>query len=165
MVSKITNGIHWISDIFFRLGWAAASFMLITTCYDVIMRYLFAKPTSWAVELNAIFLVYMGFLCAAALVKKGQHIDMSLIVTRLSIGTQKRVDVLNSVLTILFCGVLGWMGGKATIATLKYGMYTAGDFHVPLWIVYIVIPLGCLFVGLEYILHIVEERNGGENVS
>jgi TRAP-type C4-dicarboxylate transport system permease small subunit len=162
---KIGTGIHWISRGFFYFGLVAASVMLVITCYDVFMRYFFAKPTSWAVELSAVLLVYMGFICAAELVRRGQHIDMSVLVTRLSKRTQKRVDVFDSVLVILFCAVLVWMGSKATLSTYKYGMYMAGEFHMPLWVIYIVIPLGALFVGLEYLLHIIEMKNGGKDVS
>ena len=162
---KIGNGIHWVSRVFFYFGWVAASVMLVTTCYDVFMRYIFAKPTSWAIELNAVLLVYMGFICAAELVRRGQHIDMGVLVTRLSRRTQKRVDVFDSVLVILFCAVLVWMGGKAALSTYKYGMYMAGEFHMPLWVIYIVIPVGALFIGLEYLLHIIEAREEDKHVS
>ena len=162
---KIGTGIHWISRGFFYLGWVAASVMLVITCYDVFMRYIFAKPTSWAVELGAVLLVYMGFICAAELVKRGQHIDMGVLVNRMSRRMQKRVDVFDSVLVILFCAVLVWMGGKATLSTYKYGMYMAGEFRMPLWVIYIVIPMGALFVGLEYLLHIIEAREEDKHVS
>ena len=162
---KIGNGIHWVSRVFFYFGWVAASVMLVTTCYDVFMRYIFAKPTSWAIELNAVLLVYMGFICAAELVRRGQHIDMSILTNHMSKRTQRRVDVFVSVLVILFCAVLVWMGGKAALSTYKYGMYMAGEFRMPLWVIYIVIPLGSLFVGLEYLLHIIETKNGGKDGS
>ncbi|RJP60028.1 MAG: TRAP transporter small permease [Deltaproteobacteria bacterium] len=103
-------------------------------------------------------MVYMGFICAAELVRRGQHIDMGMLVSRLSRRNQRRVDVFDSVLVILFCAVLVWMGSKAALSTYKYGMYMAGEFRMPLWVIYIVIPLGSLFVGLEYLLHIIEAR-------
>lgn len=162
-IMKIGSGIHWVSKVFFYFGWVAASVMLVTTCYDVTMRYCFAKPTSWAIELNAVLLVYMGFICAAELVKRGQHIDMSILTNRLSNRTQRRVDVFVSVMVILFCAVLVWMGGKVALSTYKYGMYMAGEFRMPLWVIYIVIPLGSLFLGLEYLLHIIETKNGGKD--
>jgi len=162
---KIGTGIHWISRGFFYFGWGAIAVTLVITCYDVMMRYIFARPTSWAVELGGVLLVYMGFLCAAALVRKGQHIDMSVLVTRLSIRTQRRVDVFNSALVILFCAALVWMGSKATLSTYKYGMYTAGEFRMPLWVIYTVIPLGSLFVGLEYLLRIIEMGKEGKDVA
>ena len=155
---KIGSGIHWVSRVFFYFGWAAASVMLVTTCYDVTMRYFFAKPTSWAIELNAVLLVYMGFISAAELVRRGQHIDMGILVNRLSKRAQRGVDVFVSMLVILFCAVLVWMGGKAALSTYKYGMYMAGEFRMPLWVIYIVIPLGSVFLGLEYLLHIIEAR-------
>jgi len=161
MINKLTNGIHWIARIFFYLGWVSISFMLLGTCYDVMMRYVFANPTSWVVELNSVLLVYVAFLCAAELVAKGQHIDMDVLVTRLSNRVRKSVDILNAVVAFLFCVVLTWMGSITTLTTYRYGIYTSGDFHMPLWLIYIPIPLGSLFIGLEYMLRIIETAKRG----
>jgi len=105
---KIGSGIHWVSRGFFYLGWVAASVMLVITCYDVFMRYLFAKPTSWAVELGAVLLVYMGFICAAELVRRGQHIDMSILTNRLS--KRARDALMCLFLCWSSCFVQSWSG-------------------------------------------------------
>jgi len=81
---KITSGIHWISKGFFYFGLVAVIVMLVITCYDVFMRYVLAKPTSWAVELGAILLVYVPFISLPELSKRGHHIEMSILVNTMS---------------------------------------------------------------------------------
>ena len=156
--NKMSNPIHWVSRGFFYIGWVVVVVMMLTTCYDVMMRYLFARPTIWAVEMNAILMVYIAFLCGGELARNDQHIDMDVLFTRLSKRTQKRIELLIAAAVLLFCIVLFWMGGRAAISTFKYGMYTAGEFHMPLWLVYISIPIGALFIGLEYLLQIIGSR-------
>ena len=165
VIMKVGKVIHWISGFFFMLGWVVVAFMLVTTCYDVTMRYVFAKPTSWAVELNSIMLVYVGFLCAAELVRKGHHIDMDVVFIRLPAKAQKLIHLFISIVVMIFCAILAWLGGKATYTTFKYAMFTSGALHMPLWIVYIAIPLGSALIGLEYILGVFNKERAGTSAS
>lgn len=154
VMMKIKNSIHRISSVLFWVAVVSLMVMLLTTCYDVIMRYVFAMPTSWTVEINSILMVYVTFLGGAEIVKKKQHIDMNILFNHFSGKAQKSIDVSNSVVALLFCGVLVWMGANATFSTYKYGMYTAGLFQVPLWVIYIIIPVSSVLISLEYLLHI-----------
>ena len=61
---KIGSGIHWVSRGFFYLGWVAASVMLVITCYDVFMRYLFCETNELGCGTGCRFIgIYGVYLC------------------------------------------------------------------------------------------------------
>lgn len=136
--------------------------MMLTTGYDTIMRYFFARPTIWSVELNEVFLVFITLLAGAELVKKDQHIQMDLLYTRLPGSAQRGSRILISMVGFLLCAGLFWLGLKTTISTYQGKVYAAGAFRLPLWILYGMIPLGMSWMSLEYLLRLIGELEEGD---
>jgi len=131
--------------------------MVVTTAYDTIMRYFFAMPTDWSVELNEVLLVFITLLAGAELVKKNQHIQMDIFYTRMPKAAQKASRILTAIIGSLFCACLFWIGLKTTIATYIGKVYLAGAFRFPLWILYALIPLGMSLMSLEFLLRLIAE--------
>lgn len=154
IAKKSILAIDWISKGFFYLAQFVILAMMLTTCYDVLMRYFLARPTTWAVELNAMLLVFITFLAGAELVKNDQHIQMDIIFNRLSIGSQKYLSLFISLFAFLLCLILAWTGAKATLAVYKAAIFTAGAFRMPMWIPYAFIPAGSILMGLQYLFKI-----------
>lgn len=65
--------------------------MLLTTIYNVIMRYCFSSPKGWATELAVICLVWATFPGAAVCYKKNLHYGMDFLVNKLPMRFQYRL--------------------------------------------------------------------------
>ncbi len=155
-LKKSSWGIQRTSSFFFLLSQITIAAMMLTTAYDTIMRYFFARPTVWSVELNEVLLVSITLLAGAELVKKDLHIQMDLLYTRLSGQAQWGSRVLTAILGILFCAFLFWYGLQTTITNYLGKVYAAGAFRLPLWMLYAFIPLGMFFMGLEFLLRLID---------
>jgi TRAP-type C4-dicarboxylate transport system permease small subunit len=131
--------------------------MMLTTAYDTVMRYFFARPTEWSVELNEVFLVFITLFAGAELVKRDQHIQMDLLYNQLPGGPQKGVRILIYLVGFLICAGLFWLGVQATISTYIGKVYAAGAFRLPLWVLYVMIPIGMGFMFLEYLARLLSE--------
>lgn len=149
-----------ISKLLFSLSQTTIAIMMLTTTYDTIMRYFFAKPTDWSVELNEVLLVFITLLAGAELVKRDQHIQMDLIYLRLSPKGQKISRAFTSILGILFCACLVWIGLKTTWSTYLGKVYLSGAFRFPVWIMYALIPLGMTLMALEFLTRLIREIRG-----
>ena len=149
------SSIHLISKSFYFLSQVIIFLIMLTTCYDVFMRYIFSKPTNWSIEIGALSLVFIAFLAGAELTRNNHHIQMDLIFNRLKPRGQKYVDLFLFVVAILFCLVLFWVSSKTTLIVYKTGILTGGAFRIPIWMYYIVVPLGSLIMALENVAKIV----------
>lgn len=163
MVKKFFSAVQRATGILFVLSQIALAAMMLTTAYDTLMRYFFAQPTDWSVELNEVFLVFITLFAGAELVKRDQHIQMDLLYNKLPGGPQKGARILIYLVGFLICAGLFWLGLQATISTYIGKVYAAGAFRLPLWVLYAMIPIGMGLMFLEYLAHLISECMG-ENI-
>ncbi|MQA95728.1 MAG: TRAP transporter small permease subunit [Streptosporangiales bacterium] len=126
--------------------------MMVTTAYDVVMRYLFASPTEWALTLNAAAVLASTFLAVPHLAAVGGHIQMDLLYRRLGERARLAADVLTGIATVVVAGSFAWLGYRATMSAYVNGLMTSGNFSLPLWSVYVFIYLGGLVLLLVVLL-------------
>ena len=74
---KIIDLVAWLSAWLF----CVAGFML---SYEVVARYFFLAPTSWAAELSQLSLIYGTLLAMPWALKSRKHIQINLVINRLS---------------------------------------------------------------------------------
>lgn len=154
LLDKAARGVNSLSRFFFYASQFIILAMMLTTCYDVVMRYVFASPTDWSVELNAALLIFITFFSAAELVKGDNHIKMEALYDLLSPRNRRRVDFIMLVISLVLCAFLVWLGIKLTITNYLSGIATSGTFSLPMWIPYLCIPVGSFLMGLEFLVKI-----------
>lgn len=116
--------------------------MTLTTVYDVIMRYVFAMPTTWALTLNSAGILAATFLTLPHLAAVHGHIEMDLFYDRFSARTRRVCDIVTGVATLVFALLLAWLGWRATATMWESGLLTSGNFSLPLWAVYGLVLVG-----------------------
>jgi TRAP-type mannitol/chloroaromatic compound transport system permease small subunit len=94
-----------------RVGLALSWLFLLATaitCYEVVMRYVFQAPTTWAHAVTT-------FICAAAFMVAGayseqrhEHIRITAIYDRLRVPERRLCDLLAYACGIVFLGGLGY---------------------------------------------------------
>lgn len=122
--------------------------MMLTMTYDVIMRYVFHNPTIWAVRLNTTALLAMTVLAVPDLYARGQHISMDLVYARMSSRSRSLAVLVVRITTILVGLTLAWLGTRSTVSAYTSGLYTAGAFQIPMWIIYLQITIGAALLVL-----------------
>lgn len=58
--------------------------MVLTTTYNVILRYIFKNSQAWATELSILFLIWATFIGAAVCWKKNMHYGMDFVADHFS---------------------------------------------------------------------------------
>lgn len=99
----------WIVRVGNVVGWLYFVAVAISV-FEVIMRYGFNRPTSWAHE-TTLMLVGIGMLWGGSYcMAEDRHIRVTVIRDAMSRSVRRIVDVIVGVLNLLFCGGLAWAG-------------------------------------------------------
>jgi TRAP-type C4-dicarboxylate transport system permease small subunit len=152
--------VRWLdrlNDYFSIIAGAVIGFTALIVIYEVVMRYLIKRPTTWVNDISEILLVYCTFLGAAWVLRVGGHIKVDIVVTMMRKRRQMLMGIVQDILSLFFCVVFTWITWESFWDSVVTQERTAGGlFSVPLWAVYIVIPLGALLLSLQLIRQIVD---------
>jgi TRAP-type mannitol/chloroaromatic compound transport system permease small subunit len=91
-----------------------SSFLIIiitgVILFEIIARYIFARPTTWAFEISlALYGIYVALLGAYVLVTGG-HVNVDILYARFSPRTRAGVNLFSWLIFFLWCGALVWTG-------------------------------------------------------
>jgi C4-dicarboxylate transporter DctQ subunit len=125
-------------------GLASALFVFagIMLTYEVVARYFFTKPTSWAAELSQMCLIWGSLLAMAYLLSKRQHIQVDAVVQLLPAYLVRCVDVVVLVVVGVFAAVVTWYGFEIFYDSFTRGRTTGSLLNIPIWIVELAVPVG-----------------------
>ncbi len=146
-----------VNDSLAFMAGLAIAFSALFVIYEVIMRYLLKRPTTWVNDISEILLVYCTFLGTAWVLRMGGHIKIDILITPMKRRGQVIMGIIQDILSLFFCLIFTWISWESFWDSLMTQERTAGGlFSVPLWPVYIVIPLGAFLLCLQLIRQMVD---------
>jgi C4-dicarboxylate transporter, DctQ subunit len=155
--------------------WIIASLMCVATLVifvAVLHRYLSGLPipgvqdyllslnTSWAQELCIYMFVWMAKFGAAYGVRTGIHVGVDVLVNRLSDFWRGKLIVLGLLAGALFTGIVGTLGA-IFVHKMMDTSSTSPDLELPMWIVYLAVPLGSYLMCFRFLQVTVNFIQGG----
>ena len=153
LISKAINRLTWLSELIAEIGLVG---LLLIVIHEVIVRYVFDSPTLFSVELSEYLLVLVVFMSIGWVLKEDRHVAVSFVVDLLPRKVRLGMNVLTSVLTMAFLGILVWKGGKTAVTAYTGDYHSSSLLNFPMWIPYVLIPLGALVLSLQYLIKIGE---------
>jgi C4-dicarboxylate transporter DctQ subunit len=106
--------------------------------------------TSWAQELCIYMFVWMAKFGAAYGVRVGIHVGVDVAINNMNTRWRNRFIVLGLLAGALFTGIIGTLG-----ADFVYGLSstdtTSPDMELPMWIVYLAVPLGSYLMCFRFL--------------
>ena len=134
--------------------WIIAFLMAAATTvifFAVAHRYLSGVPwiqdftvklnVSWAQELCIFMFVWMAKFGAAYGVRQGIHVGVDVLVRKLSDKPRQVMIVISLLAGALFTGIVGSLGANF-VWHMAQTDQTSVDLEVPMWWVYLCVPLG-----------------------
>jgi C4-dicarboxylate transporter, DctQ subunit len=131
---------------------------------SVVLRFLSSVPyvqdvaiglnMTWAQELCIFLFVWMAKFGAAYGVRAGVHVGVDVLINRLAPRPRKVVVLIGLLGGVLFTGVVGTFG---TIFVWEMGHtdQTSEDMELPMWIVYLCVPLGSYLMCFRFLQVVV----------
>ena len=135
---------------------AAISFGLllaVMTCVSasVVLRYNFKYNILWLQETTEAAILWMCFLVATWVLKRGKHVRMDLLTNLLNPRTQILLDAITSILCAIMCLIVVWYGTKVTFYNFEKHLYIPGVVNFPQWILTVIIPAGSLLLFTQFL--------------
>lgn len=118
---------------------------------NVMMRYFFHAASSWVEEALRYACIWVTFIGGSQCVKKGTHVGVDLVVQLMPAKIQKYFVALGQFIAAIFTGMCVYAGYNATMLVVEMNQKSPAML-MPMWIVYISIPLGCLLMCIRFII-------------
>ena len=126
-----------------------------------MFRWLTSWDVSWAQELCIYMFVWMAKFGAAYGVRTGIHVGVDVFVNMLGPTHRHRIILFGLLCGALFTGIVGTLGAYFVVAHLRRPASSSNDLEVPMWIVYLAVPLGSYlmcFRFLQVAWHFAQDR-------
>lgn len=105
---------------------------------------------TWAQEACIYLFVWMAKFGAAYGVRIGIHVGVDVLVERLQDPAKRIVTIIAMSGGILFTAILVWIGTDFVWHVAKGGQISP-DLEIPMWIVYLAVPLGSALMCFRFI--------------
>lgn len=148
--SRIIRIFDRIVDTGAALGAAFVTIVMLIICFEVVTRYT-GHAQFWTTEIVGYMLLYITFLGTAWVLKVDGHVRVDLLTNALRPRAQAALGVVSSFIGIIISLILVYYGTSIT-----YNLFVTGKFHpttlmLPEAPLYIIIPIGSLFLLIEFI--------------
>jgi C4-dicarboxylate transporter DctQ subunit len=140
-----------------------ASLMAVATLVifmAVVHRFLAGVPhvqdwvvqinVSWAQELCIFLFVWMAKFGAAYGVRQGIHVGVDVLVRKLPPAQRKVLVLISIAAGALFTGIVGSLGANF-VWHMAGTDQTSVDLEVPMWLVYLCVPLGSYLMCFRFL--------------
>jgi TRAP-type C4-dicarboxylate transport system permease small subunit len=129
--------------------------MALNTVTNVIARFVFGNSIMFSGELNRILIIMITFAGIGYAARHGRHIRMSAIYDALPVGGRKVLMISIALFTSL---VMFFLCYYSIVYILD--LYSKGrvlpSMGLPIWIIYLWVPLGFLITAIQYLLTAVK---------
>ncbi|MCU0612978.1 MAG: TRAP transporter small permease subunit [Candidatus Eisenbacteria bacterium] len=118
----------------------ALAYMVIIV-YEVVMRYLFNRPTNWAHELSTFLFGTQFMLGGAFCLWRGSMVNVDILHAHIPVRLRAAIDAVFMILPIAICLLMFWLGGQMFLSSLAKLERTNTVWGPPLYPLRGVIPL------------------------
>jgi tripartite ATP-independent transporter DctM subunit len=155
LAQNLGRVIYAASRIINSVGVSILAAMMVLTTADVILRYLFSRPITGAMELTEYMMaIVVAFGLAYTGMQKG-HVSVDLVISRFHPGAQAVVKSITCFLCLGLFALIAWRsvfyGG-----ILKSGGYTSSSLYIPAHPFAYVVAFGSAMLGLVFLVNFLE---------
>jgi TRAP-type C4-dicarboxylate transport system permease small subunit len=141
----------WTLKVLVVIACVMLTFVTLSVCLEVVLRYFFNRPQVWVIELSEYSLLYMTFLGAAWVLKSEGHVTVDLITTRLG----PRSHAFCSFISLMICSIVSMVllihGSRVTWDYFSKGLYNPTILEIPTAAILVIIPVGGLTLLMQSI--------------
>lgn len=143
MIMRLINQLSLWAGLFGAILLAVTGLFLT---YEVVARYFFIKPTTWAAEISQLCLIWGCLLAMAWVLTLRQHITVNALTSLLPRTAQKVCVAVSLVGILVFSIVIVFWGWDIFYESWVRGRTTGSLLNLPTWVAELPVPLGFLLL-------------------
>ena len=120
--------------------------LVLDVLWQVFSRYVMNAPSSFTDELAGFLLIWVGLLGAAYVAGQREHLAIDLLIQRSSPRRKFKLEMIISVVVIIFALTVMVIGGSWLVYTRFYLSVKSAALGLPLGMVYLVLPISGLLI-------------------
>lgn len=165
MLKKIDKGISYAENTMLIFGILSATLILFV---NVLMRFLLHKGLVWAEEYARFAIIWIVCGGCGAAVRTDAHMKITAIPDAIKNKTIKNLLFLVVYAICLAFSLLLVTAGARLIASMQANNQLSPAMEIPLWWIYLSIPVGGAVMVFRFLLKLVETgmalagKEGGE---
>ena len=136
----------------------AAFFMfaiMIIVFSDVVMRYAFNRPFSWAYDLISLYLMAgVFFLILSEAYASHAHVSVDILQQKFPPAMIRLTEIVTCLVGISVFSLIAWLGLLRAIDSFRSSDVMAGGIPWPMWPSIGMVPFGAGLITLRLLLHL-----------
>ncbi len=140
----------FIEKVLSALGGVLIGISTLLAVTEVVCRYIFGFTHSWANEIIIYSVIYGVFFIAGPSLKRGLHINIDLLITRLSPQWRRIVDFIAIVAGLFISLFLTYTGVRYVAFLEKVGVVSTSSLEAPMYLILLIFPIGMGLLAFFY---------------
>lgn len=158
--SGFVRGVHAISTV---CGWFAAActvIALFVTCHMIFVRAVLGQSTIWQTEAVIYLMIAATTLGLPYVQKLRGHVNVDLIPLMLPPPVRRVLAYATLGATLVVIALLAWHSGHIWLEAFDRGWKSSTVWAPPLWVPYLVLPIGFGLFVLQILADLVALATG-----
>ena len=151
-LSVSTSAITTLNRCIFQATVWLMAIVVPVMLYEVAARYFFNAPTVWGMELAVLLFGPYFLLGGPYLLHLKGHVALDVARQRLSPAWQRRLDLVNFPIIVLFCAILLYFSAPAAYSAFTYRETSFSAWNPPIWPVKAAVPLALALMLLQAVV-------------
>ncbi|MFC3614166.1 TRAP transporter small permease [Lutimaribacter marinistellae] len=127
--------------------------------YEVVARYFFIRPTTWAAELSQLCLMWGCLLAMAWVLNTRRHITVNAVTNLLPKRVQQGCVAFSLIAIIVFSVIVTIWGWEIFHDSFVRGRTTGSLLNLPIWISELSVPVGFALLTAQAVVELVGLRS------
>lgn len=151
-LSVSTAAITAINRALFKAAVWIMAVVVPVMLYEVIARYFFNAPTTWGMELAVLLFGPYFLLGGPYLLHLKGHVALDVVRQRLSPIWQRRMDLVNYPVIVIFCAILLYFSVPSAWNSWEYKETSFSAWNPPVWPIKAFVPIALALMMLQAII-------------
>jgi TRAP-type C4-dicarboxylate transport system permease small subunit len=130
------------------------AYMTLAVLVQVFGRYVFNYSISWTEETANFAQTWVVLMGAGITMRRGLHVAVDALPAMLPLGLARTMSIFVTAGGIWFLGVV--IIGSLPLIELGWMFERSPVLLVPMWIIYLCLPIGAFYFALEMVLSVIE---------
>ena len=123
--------------------------MTILVFANVVLRYFAGVSLPWVEELTRYMMIWVAYLGAGLALRAGAHVAVEIVQDLMPVHITRILRHVIAVVILVFLAAVAWYGFLYAQFTMRQ---TTPVMNVPLGLVYLGVPIGCLIAAVHLLL-------------